>query len=133
MTQRKQLDHIAIVVENLSESLAFYQQQLGLHCDHIEELSDRGIRVAMLPVGNTRIELIEAMHDKSEVSSFLSKRGPGIHHICLKSDDIMHDMSNPHIQFTSQQPTHGADDKLVAFIHPKSSGGVLIELSSEKK
>jgi methylmalonyl-CoA epimerase len=128
MTHR-QLDHIAIVVDNLTESLAFYEKQLGLVCEHIEELAERGIRIAMLPIGNTRIELIEAMNDHSEVSSFMAKRGPGIHHICLTSDDVARDMERMDVKFTTAHPSSGADGKTVAFIHPKSSGGVLIELS----
>ena len=86
MPQIEALDHIAIATKNLDEALAFWEQQLGLKCEHVEELPDRGIRVAFLPVGNTRIELVSPLpgreHD-SEVSKFLNDRGGGIHHIAL--------------------------------------------------
>src|SRR4051794_10126959 len=85
------LDHIAIATKNLEESLTFWQAQLGLVCEHIEELPERGIRVAFLPVGNTRIELVSPLpgreHD-SEVSKFLTDRGGGIHHIALRTPDV---------------------------------------------
>ena len=125
------LDHVAIVTKDLAASLRFFEEQLGLLCTHQEELPDRGIRVAMLPIGDPRIELIESLHDKSEVSGFLEKRGPGLHHLCFHSDAIEADME--HIkaqggQLTSDAPKPGAHGCQVAFVHPKSTGGVLVEL-----
>lgn len=129
------LDHIAIATKNLEESLAFWQAQLGLVCEHIEELPERGIRVAFLPVGNTRIELVSPMpgreHD-SEVSKFLTDRGGGIHHIALRTPDVDNDikeMSDNGARI-AQQPSPGAHNCRVAFVHPKSTGGVLLELST---
>ncbi|MEI6806520.1 MAG: VOC family protein, partial [Myxococcaceae bacterium] len=77
----KKLDHVGIVTANLHQSLDFFEKTLGLICSHTEDMPERGIRVAFLPIGDTRIELIEAMHEHSEVSNFLAKRGPGLHHI----------------------------------------------------
>jgi methylmalonyl-CoA epimerase len=135
MPKLTHLDHIAIATHSLTESLNFFQNQLGLTCTHVEELPERGIRVAMLPIGDTRIELIEPLHDKSEVSSFLSKRGPGIHHLCFGSQNVGADMTELQSQgvpFTSDTPKPGAHDCDVAFIHPKASGGILVELSTPK-
>jgi methylmalonyl-CoA/ethylmalonyl-CoA epimerase len=126
------LDHIAIATPDLDAALAFWQQQLGLACSHVEELPARGIRVAFLPVGNTRIELVAPLHDKSEVSKFLAERGGGIHHIALRTphvDDDVKEMANRGARI-AQQPAPGAHGCRVAFVHPKSTGGVLLELST---
>src|SRR5581483_5040677 len=83
MTKISSVDHIAIATPNLDESLAFFRDALGITCDHIEEIPERGIRVAFLPIGGTRIELVTPTRENSEVSAFLDKRGGGIHHIAL--------------------------------------------------
>jgi methylmalonyl-CoA epimerase len=128
----KKIDHIAIATKSLSQSLEFFEKKLGLVCDRIEELHDRGIRVAFLPIGDTRIELIEAMREGSEISSFLEKRGPGLHHIAFESENIQKDFDDLRedgVQFTTETISSGAHDAQVAFVHPKSSQGVLIELT----
>lgn len=127
------LDHIAIATENLAESLAFYEKALGLVPTHVEELPERGIRVAFLPIGETRIELIEPLHEQSEVSAFLRKRGGGIHHLAFRSDDVdqaVAALKGEGIRLTADEAAPGAHGCRVAFIHPKSSGGTLIELST---
>lgn len=111
----KKLDHVAIVTANLAESLRFFES-LGLSCTHQEEIFERGIRVAFLPIGDTRLELIESMHEHSEVAQFLEKRGPGLHHIAFSGIE-------------STEPLKpGAHGSQVAFIHPQKTGGVLVEL-----
>ncbi len=129
------LDHIAIATQNLDEALQFWATRLGLVVEHIEELPERGIRVAFLPLGPTRIELVAPLpgreHD-SEVSKFLKERGGGIHHIALRTDDVDRDAaalerSGARI---AQVPGPGAHNCRVAFVHPKSTGGVLLELST---
>jgi methylmalonyl-CoA/ethylmalonyl-CoA epimerase len=130
------LDHIGIVVTNLEEARAFYEQALGIPCTHVEELADRGLRVAMLPVGDVRIELIAPMHSQSEVSKFLETRGSGLHHICFESPnvtDAMTSLSQRGVRFTTQDPRPGAHGAQVAFVHPKSACGVLVELSQLPK
>ncbi len=112
----KQLDHIGIVTADLAQSLDFFEKTLGLTCTHVEELEARGVRVAFLPIGDTHIELIEPIHEHSEVSGFLAKRGPGLHHIALSGIP------------TSEPFKPGAHGAQVAFIHPKKTGGVLVEL-----
>lgn len=129
------LDHIAIATKDLEGSLTFWQAQLGLVCEHIEELPERGIRVAFLPVGDTRIELVAPMagrENDSEVSKFLADRGGGIHHIALRTPDVDADtaaMAEAGARI-AQKPSPGAHNCRVAFVHPKSTGGVLLELST---
>jgi len=129
------LDHIAIATADLDAGLAFWRDQLGLACDHIEELPERGIRVAFIPVGGTRIELVSPLpgrEDNSEVSKFLKDRGGGIHHIALRTPNVDADAAAVAAQGArlAQQPSPGAHGCRVAFIHPKSTGGVLLELST---
>lgn len=129
------LDHIAIATKNLDEALAFWEQQLGLRCEHVEELADRGIKVAFLPVGNTRIELVAPLpgrENDSEVSKFLTERGGGIHHIALRTPDVDGDtdaLAKKGARIAAP-PKPGAHNCRVAFVHPKSTGGVLLELST---
>jgi len=132
----KKIDHIAIATKSLPRSLEFFEKKLGITCTSIEELPERGIRVAFLPIGDTRIELIEPMADNSEVSGFLEKRGPGLHHIAFEPDDIDHEfqkLSSEGVVFTTKEIASGAHDARVAFVHPKSSEGVLIELTKPKR
>lgn len=117
-----QLDHIGIVTADLAQSLDFFEKCLGLTCSRVEELENRGIRVAFLPVGDTHIELIEPMHEHSEVSGFLAKRGPGLHHLAFGVESV------PVCLETIGPLKPGAHDKQVAFVHPKKTGGVLVEL-----
>ena len=127
------LDHIAIATADLEESLRFWEQALGLEASHTEDLPERGIRVAFLPVGDTRIELVAPLREGSEVSSFLAKRGGGIHHLAFSTPDVDSDvqaLKDQQIKLTSEEASPGAHGCRVAFIHPKASGGTLIELST---
>jgi methylmalonyl-CoA/ethylmalonyl-CoA epimerase len=134
MTNIKAIDHIAIATPNLEDSLRMWEQQLGIVCEHIEELPERGIRVAFLPIGDTRIELVAPLHDKSEVSKFLAERGGGIHHIALRTTDVDGDVAALKQKGVriAQDPSPGAHECRVAFVHPKATGGVLLELSTPK-
>jgi methylmalonyl-CoA/ethylmalonyl-CoA epimerase len=125
------VDHIAIATKDLKKSLEFFEQGLGLKCEHLEELPQRGLRIAMLPIGELRIELMEATRPDSEISAFLEKRGPGIHHIAFATPDASlatNMLRTQGIALTSDSVQVGARDSRVAFVHPKSSGGVLLEL-----
>src|SRR5690349_7451119 len=93
MTKVSSVDHIAIATPDLEGSLKMFRDALGITCDHVEDIPERGIRVAMLPIGDTRIELVAPLHDKSEVSACLEKRGGGIHHIALKTADVDGDIA----------------------------------------
>ena len=133
MTSVRSLDHIAIATDDLEESLRFWQDALGLEPSHTEDLPDRGIRVAFLPVGDTRIELITPLRDDSEVSGFLSKRGGGIHHLAFSTPDVdadVEELKGKGVRLTGESAAPGAHGCRVAFIHPKASKGTLIELST---
>jgi len=131
MTEKPVLDHIGIAVESINSGLAIYKA-LGIDVEGVEEVEDQKVRVAFLPVGDTRIELLEPTHDTSPVARHLERRGAGLHHICLRVPDIrtaMAQLSEEGYRLLSEEPFEGADDCLVCFVHPKSAGGVLIELS----
>jgi len=125
------IDHIGIAVESIDEARGFWES-LGLVVDEIEEVPQEGVRVAMLSVGNSRIELLEATRPDSPIARFLEQRGPGIHHLCLASDDVRGDdqrlRAKGH-QLVREEPTVGAGGCWVQFVHPRSAGGVLVELS----
>lgn len=123
--------HIGIAVRSIDEARAFWQA-LGLEIEEIEEVPQEGVRVAMIPCGTSRIELLEPTSDDSPVARFLETRGPGIHHICLASDDLDADDSrlrDSGARLLRERPTAGAGGTRVQFVHPKSAGGVLVELS----
>jgi methylmalonyl-CoA/ethylmalonyl-CoA epimerase len=135
MTKIRSIDHIAIATSNLDESLAFFRDALGITCDHVEVIEERGIKVAMLPIGETRIELVTPIREGSEVSAFLDKRGGGIHHIALSTGDVDGDIAELKSKSVriAQEPAPGAHGCRVAFVHPKATGGVLLELSTPPK
>ena len=125
------LDHIGIAVRSIDEGRRLYES-LGLHVEEIEEVPEEGVRVAMIPCGDSRIELLEPTRDDSPIARFLEKRGPGIHHLCLSSDDVRDDdqrLRDAGLQVLRPEPTRGAGGCWVQFVHPKSTGGVLLELS----
>jgi methylmalonyl-CoA epimerase len=127
----RNVDHIGIAVRSIEEARGFYEA-LGLAVDHIEEVPDEGVRVAFIPCGNTRFELLEPTRPDSPVAKFLAKRGPGIHHVCVESDAIDEDdarLRGDGVALIRERPTFGAGGALVQFVHPKSTGGILLELS----
>ncbi|MEM6795645.1 MAG: methylmalonyl-CoA epimerase [Acidobacteriota bacterium] len=125
------IDHIGVAVRSIEEAKGFYET-LGLAIDHVEVVESEGVRVAMIPCGESRIELLEPTRDDSPIATFLDKRGPGIHHVCLGTGDIVRDdasLREAGVRVLRERPTVGAGGALVQFIHPKSAGGVLVELS----
>ncbi len=131
MNEKPVLDHIGIAVESIDSGLAIYRA-LGVEVEGVEEVVDQKVRVAFLPVGDTRIELLEPTDDSSPVARHLQRRGAGLHHICLRVPDIraaMAHLSAEGYRLLSQEPLRGGHDCLVCFVHPKSAGGVLIELA----
>jgi methylmalonyl-CoA epimerase len=127
----KRIDHIAIVVPNIEEALTFYQDALGLTLEHTERVDDEDVIVAFLPAGDSEIELVEPVSEQSGVSRYLEKRGPGMHHICLEVDDIgatLARLKAGGVELINEEPTYGSGGKLIAFIHPRSANGVLVEL-----
>jgi methylmalonyl-CoA/ethylmalonyl-CoA epimerase len=133
MIERAILDHIGIAVESIDSGLAIYRA-LGVEVEGIEEVEDQKVRVAFLPVGDARIELLEPTDESSPIARHLERRGAGLHHICLRVPDIraaMAQLSGEGYRLLSAEPVHGAHGCLVSFIHPKSAGGVLIEISQK--
>ena len=125
------IEHIGIAVRSIDEARGFYEA-LGLRVEAIEDVPHEGVRVALIPCGPARIELLEATSDDSPVGRFLDKRGPGLHHICLASGDVRADdatLRAAGYRVLRPEPTRGAGGCWVQFVHPESTGGVLLELS----
>lgn len=125
------LDHIGIATRQLDEALALWQGALGLTVDSTEEVIEQGVRIAMLAIGETHIELLEPLSSSSPVGKFLEKRGPGIHHIAVKVSDIratLAQLKDKGMRLIDETPRVGAGGCLVAFVHPSSANGVLLEL-----
>jgi methylmalonyl-CoA/ethylmalonyl-CoA epimerase len=127
----KRIDHIAIVVEDIDAALGFWRDALGLALDHAEEVPDQKSIVAFLPAGQSEVELVKPTTDDSGVARYLSKRGPGIHHICFEVEDVetaLADLKKNGVRLINESPLPGAGGKKIAFIHPESANGVLVEL-----
>ncbi len=127
----KKVNHIAIVVSDLEESLRFWVDVLGLELSHKETVTSQGVEVAFLPIGDSKIELLQPMDDESGVARYLEKRGPGMHHLCVEVEDIVAAMAKlaaADVQLINEEPVVGSDGRKFAFIHPKSANGVLLEL-----
>lgn len=128
------LQHIGIAVRDLEEAKALYSDVLGFTITGEKELPERGLRVAFLETGNTKIELLEGMTPESAISRHIEKRGPGIQHLCFTVDDIrrvMDELKAEGVEMIDAEPRRGAEGRLVAFLHPKSTLGVLLELEEE--
>lgn len=125
------IDHLGIATGGIQEALKFWEDALGLETVHVEEVEDQKVRVAMLPLGESRIELLEPLSEDSPISSFLEKRGGGIHHIAVQVEDInasLAKLKKAGMRLIDEEPRTGAEGCLVAFVHPKSANGVLLEL-----
>ena len=125
------IDHIGIATNGIDDAARFYLESLGLQIGHVEEVASQKVRVAMLPLGESRVELLEPTSEDSPISRFLAKRGPGIHHIAVRVEDIRASLAKLRekgARLIDEQPRTGAGGCLVAFIHPSSTGGVLLEL-----
>ena len=125
------INHIGIAVKSLEDSLPFYRDNLGMSFAGIEVVADQKVRVAMLQVGESKIELLEPTADDSPVARFIEKNGTGIHHIAYEVPDIeaaIARLTEEGVRMIDQKPRCGAHDTRIAFLHPKSSGGVLTEL-----
>ena len=130
------IDHIGVATNGIEEAASFYRDTLGLVVTEIEEVANQKVRVAMLPIGESRIELLEATSEDSPISKFLAKRGPGIHHIAVRVEDIrasLAELKQKGTRLIDEEPRVGASGCLVAFIHPSSAGGVLLELVQSRE
>ena len=125
------LDHIGIAVASIDDALAFYRDALGLEIARREEVASQGVRAHFIPAGEAALELLEATADDSPIARYVAKRGPGLHHITLRVDDIraaLAQLAARGVRLIDQSPRPGAHGSLVAFIHPSSAHGVLVEL-----
>lgn len=126
----EQIDHIGIAVSSIREALPFYTEQLGMRLIHEEEIADQQVRAAFLAVGESTVELLEPTSSDSPIAKFLAKRGPGIHHIAYRVRDVAARLERARksgYALIDEAPRPGGHGKLIAFVHPKSTGGVLTE------
>jgi len=129
MTQK--LNHIAVLVENIDDSLAFWQDALGLQVSQVEEVPAESAKVAFLSLGESKLELVQPLREETGLERALQKRGPGLHHICIEVPDIhaaLERLQAHQVELINPEPRKRDDGTLYAFIHPKSTGGVLLEL-----
>ena len=128
---RATLDHVGIAVADLQAALAFYRDALGLEIEPPEEVASQKVRAHFIPAGEAALELLEATADDSPIAKYVGKRGPGLHHITLRVDDIraaLARLKEKGVRLIDEEPRPGAHDSLVAFIHPSAAHGVLVEL-----
>lgn len=131
----QQIDHIGIAVKSLEEGIKYYEETLGLSCEKIEEVASQKVKTAFFHVGEVHLELLEATDPESPIARFIEKNGEGIHHIAFYSDDIegqLKQASDSGARLIHETPFEGAANKLVAFLHPKSTHGVLTEFCTSK-
>ncbi len=132
----RKIDHIGIAVKNLEEALKLYTEVLGLEIEGTEVVEDQKVKVAFLPVGDSEIELLESTDPEGPIARYIEKRGEGIQHLALRVDDIeqaLEEVKKKGIKLIDEKPRYGAGNARIAFLHPKSTNGVLIELTERKK
>ncbi|HNU95067.1 MAG TPA: methylmalonyl-CoA epimerase [Bacillota bacterium] len=130
------VDHIGVAVSNLEEALKIYTDVLGLKLHGTEVVEEQKVRVAFMPVGDTEIELLESTDPEGPIAKFIEKRGEGIQHIAFRVDDIeeaLEQMRQQGVRLIDEKPRYGAGGARIAFLHPKATGGVLVELCERKE
>jgi methylmalonyl-CoA/ethylmalonyl-CoA epimerase len=129
------IEHIGIAVQNLQESIEYYENVLGLKCYNIEEVADQKVRTAFFKVGQTKIELLESTEPDGPIGKFIEKKGEGIHHLAFHVNglkDALNEAEKNDIRLIDKAPRKGAEGLDIAFLHPKSTNGVLTELCEKK-
>ncbi len=132
----KKIEHIGIAVKDMDNSNALFKKLFGSEHYKIEKVESEGVSTSFFMLGETKIELVASTSDNSSIAKFIEKKGEGIHHIAYAVDDIVAEMERlkkEGFELINQQPKDGADNKLICFLHPKSTNGVLVELCQEKK
>ncbi len=132
----QKIDHLGIAVKSLDDSIEYYEKALGLHCHGREEVESQKVKTAFFEAGDVHIELLEPTADDSPIAKFIEKNGEGIHHIAFATDNIegqLKQASDAGVRLIHEMPFEGAANKLVAFLHPKSTRGVLTEFCMDKK
>lgn len=128
------IEHIGIAVNNLQESIEYYENVLGLECYAVEEVKDQKVKTAFFQVGDTKIELLESTDPEGPIGKFVEKKGPGMHHMAFaveNTDQSLADVEAKGIRLIDKQSRKGAEGLSIGFLHPKSTGGVLTELCSK--
>ena len=131
MPRVKQINHVAVVVDDMDKALSFWRDALGLELHELRDVPAEKSQVAFLPLQGSEVELVRPTSDDSGIAKYLAKRGPGMHHICLEVDDIVgmiNQLRSKGIRLINEEPRTAADGKKYAFIHPESASGVLVEL-----
>jgi len=131
MAKIKQINHVAVVVDDLDKSLLFWRDALGLQMTELRDAPAEESRIAFLPAGEAEVELVQPTSNDSGIAKYLSKRGAGMHHICFEVDDIegmLFQLRTKGVHLINEEPRTAADGKRYAFVHPDSTGGVLVEL-----
>jgi lactoylglutathione lyase/methylmalonyl-CoA/ethylmalonyl-CoA epimerase len=129
------LEHIGIAVKSIEERLKIWRDVLGFHVEMVKDVPQQKVKVAVVDVGGLKIELLESLEEKSTISTFIEKRGEGVHHLCFEVDDIervLEEMKKRGIKLIDDVPKAGAYAEKIAFVHPKDMGGVLIELTQKQ-
>lgn len=127
----KQINHVAVVVDDMDKALSFWRDALGLELHELRDVPAEKSQVAFLPLQGSEVELVRPTSDDSGIAKYLAKRGPGMHHICLEVDDIegmLAQLKSKGMRLINEEPRTAADGKKYAFIHPESASGVLVEL-----
>ena len=126
-----EIDHIGVAVEDLDESIALYRDRLGMREQHRETVEEQGVEAVLLEVGGSHVELLSPIRPETPVGRFLERNGPGMHHVAYRTDDIdgaLARLRDAGLRLIDEQPRTGIRDSRVAFMHPKSTGGVLTEI-----
>ena len=131
MPKVKQINHVAVVVDDMEEALSFWRDALGIELHELRDVTAEKSQVAFLPLSGSEVELVQPTTNDSGIAKYLAKRGPGMHHICLEVDDIegmMTQLKSKGIRLINEEPRTASYGKKYAFIHPESTSGVLVEL-----
>lgn len=129
------VDHIGIAVRDLNEAMKFYEETLGLKCTGTETVEEQKVKVAFFPCGDSEIELLESTAEDGPIAKFIEKNGPGIQHLAIRVESIeeaLNELKDKEVRLIDQQPRYGAGGAKIAFVHPKATGSVLLELSERK-
>ncbi len=126
------IDHIGIAVKSIDEALNFWEATLGIKCHGVEEVAEQKVKTAFLPVQDTEIELLEGTSEDSPVAKFIAAKGEGIHHLAIRVDNLeeaLAELKEKGVRLIDEKPRCGAGGAKIAFLHPKATGGILLELS----
>lgn len=129
------IDHIGIAVKSIDESLKFWEATLGIKCHGVEEVVEQKVKTAFLPIQDTEIELLEGTSPESPVAKFIEAKGEGIHHLAIRVDNLeetLAELKLKGVRLIDEKPRCGAGGAKIAFLHPKATGGILLELSERK-